>query len=93
MNYRLLLVAPLVVVAMNCVHAQSFLKDGMPFSSARKLPLQNGWTPFDLYPKGQLSEVVTQEAMLIKNGIREVDLCSMDAGSICNFFTKREMFA
>ena len=86
MNFRLFYAISLTLITLNCAHAQSFLKDGMHYSHARKLLLKNGWVPVDPYPNGKVSEVGTQEAELIKKGIREVDTCSMDAGALCNLF-------
>lgn len=87
--FRQLLIGTLIFTTLTAANAQPFLKEGMPFSYARKLLLKNGWVPVDLHPGSPASDVGTQEGILIKKGIREVDICSMDAGALCNLFYKK----
>lgn len=85
-----LLASAVLLITLTCADAQSFLKEGAPFSHARKLLLKNGWTPIALHPGAQASDMGTQERMLIKKGIHEVDICSMDAGALCNLFYRED---
>jgi len=90
MKPPLFLTIVLILTTLNCADAQPFLKTGMSFSHARKLLLKKGWTPVHLHSKSLASEVGTQEGILIKKGIYEVDICSMDAGALCNLFYKKK---
>lgn len=90
MKFRQLLTGALIFTTLTSANAQPFLKEGMLFSHARTLLLKDGWVPVDLHPNSQALDVGTQEVILIKKGIREVDICSMDAGALCNFFYKKK---
>ena len=62
----------------------------MLFGKARKLLIQKGWVPVRMHPTTQAPNAQTfpvtgAETRLLKKGIFEVDSCSMDAGSLCNF--------
>lgn len=87
-SFPLLFIA-MTLITSNCACAQTSLSEGMPFLQARKLLLKDGWIPIDLQSKSQASEVGTQELMLNEKGIHEVDICSMDAGALCNLFYKK----
>ena len=77
------------MTVLTFAHAQDFLKNDMPFSTARRLILKNGWKPLSLSPSDPSTGRGTQEAVLRKKGIREVDTCSVDAGGLCNFIYQR----
>lgn len=91
MKIRTLFTATIALLFLNTsyANAQLFLKNEMRFSTARTLLIKNGWEPMNLAPDDKNREVGTQEKILNKKGVHEVETCSMDAGALCNLFYKK----
>ena len=91
MKGRRLVGIVLAIALLTGAHAQEILKKDMRFSSARAALLRHGWQPLRMHAASvAASEREVLEKTLIRHGIVEVDSCSVDAGSLCNFFYKRD---
>lgn len=80
----------LAMTAISGVQAQDHLKKDIPFAQARAQVIRQGWKPLHMHAMSlPPDEREVLEETLIRHGDFEVDSCSVDGGSLCNFFYKR----
>lgn len=82
------------LVTLPYAQAKDILQEGMPFDKARNVLFKKGWEPVRMHaskaaPDSEGFPVTGSEWRLFKKGVFEVDSCSMDAGTLCNFIYKR----
>jgi hypothetical protein len=66
----------------------TYLSIAQPFILARKHLLDAGWKPVKIY-RNVNYEYVGVENRLVEHGFLEFDACSIDAGSLCDFYYRK----